>query len=184
MKRLIAFLFSLSIVACLSGVPGYAQGKGLGQGPAVNQGHGQTGAHEDAKTRSVDHAGNADSHDAKAGWEAKLNNLIQSDPAFGARIQSLLPAGADIKAAESGFKNQGQFIAALHVSKNLDIPFDQLKAKMTGATASTGQNSSTTKSLGQAIHELRPSIPDTQANEEAKKAEQQAKLTEKSKTTA
>jgi hypothetical protein len=30
------------------------------------------------------------------------------------------------------FRNEGQFIAALHISPNLNIPFDQLKAKMTG----------------------------------------------------
>src|SRR5439155_26462097 len=37
-----------------------------------------------------------------------------------------------LQAASAGFKNQGQFIAALHVSHNLNIPFDQLKAKLTG----------------------------------------------------
>jgi hypothetical protein len=47
--------------------------------------------------------------------------------------------------AESGFKNHGQFIAALHVSKNLNIPFDQLKAKMTSSLPmSLGQGYSCT----------------------------------------
>ena len=31
-----------------------------------------------------------------------------------------------------GFKNLGQFVAATNVSKNLNIPFDQLKLQMTG----------------------------------------------------
>jgi len=34
--------------------------------------------------------------------------------------------------ASKGFKNQGQFIAALHVSQNLGIPFADLKTAMTG----------------------------------------------------
>jgi len=36
--------------------------------------------------------------------------------------KALLPPGTDLKTAESGFKSHGQFIAALHVSKNLNIP--------------------------------------------------------------
>ena len=96
----------------------------------------------------------------------------------------MLPPGTDLKTAESGFKNRGQFIAALHVSKNLNIPFDQLKAKTTGVAAtSTGQTSSTPMSLGKAIHELRPNMPENQANEEAKRAEKQAMVTEKTGTT-
>jgi hypothetical protein len=31
-----------------------------------------------------------------------------------------------------GFKNLGQLVAAVHVSHNFYIPFDQLKAKMIG----------------------------------------------------
>lgn len=77
--------------------------------------------------------------------------------------------------ASLGFKNQGQFLAALHVSRNLGIPFADLKTAMTGVRpATTGTTSGTTAgttggttagatasptplSLGQAIHKLRPS---------------------------
>ena len=79
------------------------------------------------------------------------------------QLQGLFPAGTDLKLASSGFKNLGQFVAAAHVSHNLGIPFDQLKAKMTG-------NSSV--SLGKAIHELRPGA---NAKGETKKAEHEAK---------
>jgi len=87
-------------------------------------------------------------------------------------------------AAESGFKNQGQFIAALHVSKNLNIPFDQLKAKVTGvAVQANGQTTtSTPMSLGKAIRELRPDMTADQANDAAKLAEKQATETEKADT--
>ena len=38
----------------------------------------------------------------------------------------------DPQRASSGFRNQGQFIAAVHVSQNLGIPFADLRATMLG----------------------------------------------------
>jgi hypothetical protein len=102
--------------------------------------------------------------------------------------------------ASEGFKNQGQFIAALHVSQNLNIPFKDLKAAMLGTpattpgsttpagttptgttptgttptgTAPTGTTPTTSApmSLGQAIHKLRPSANSTT---EAQHAQTQA----------
>jgi uncharacterized membrane protein YdfJ with MMPL/SSD domain len=72
---------------------------------------------------------------------------ISSHPALAAKVQALLPAGMTLDQASKGFKNQGQFLAALHVSKDLHIPFAQLKAEMTGKDHD---------SLGMAIQELRP----------------------------
>jgi hypothetical protein len=76
-----------------------------------------------------------------------VTQRIAANPALAARLQPLVPSGMTLAAAASGFKNQGQFIAALHVSRNLNIPFAQLKAAMTGANHD---------SLGQAIQQLRP----------------------------
>ena len=169
MKNLIAFLFSLSVVVYWSGASTYAQSKGgSSKDPSVNQGHSQ----------------GVTGHETTADWQTKFNERMQNDAAFRSKIQSLLPPGTDIKTAERGFKNHGQFIAALHVCKNLNIPFDQLKAKMIGVTStSTVQTSSTAVSLGKAIHALRPGMSVTQANVEAKKAEKQATMTEKSNST-
>src|SRR5262252_1314291 len=116
MKKIIAFLFSLSVVVYWSSALTYAQGKGgSSHGPTVNQGHSQSAVN---------------GHQPKADWQTKFNERYQNDAAFRTRIQGLLPPGSDLKTAESGFINHGQFIAALHVSQNLNIPFDQLKAKM------------------------------------------------------
>ena len=73
---------------------------------------------------------------------------IAGNPALVARLQPLLPAGLTLAEAAAGFKNQGQFIAALHVSQNLSIPFANLKTQITGPSHA---------SLGQAIHTLKPS---------------------------
>ena len=159
MKAFITFATSVVAVLYLSGMPAYSQGKGQGHVPSVNQGHSQGVEHS--------HQGNGVSsdHGNSGSWETRLNERFESDTKFRARMQSLLPQGMDLKTAESGFKNHGQFIAALHVSKNLGIPFDQLKAKMTGVSVNAaGQTTtSTPMSLGKAIHELRPDLSETQA---------------------
>jgi len=87
---------------------------------------------------------------------------IAANPQLAARLQALLPTGATLATASTGFKNQGQFIAALHVSHNLNIPFAQLKAEMTGTDHD---------SLGQAIQDLRPG---TNTKTATKTAEQEA----------
>jgi hypothetical protein len=85
----------------------------------------------------------------------KLNSTLND------RLSPLLPSGMSLTDAASGFKNLGQFVAAVHVSHNLDIPFTDLKDKVT-----SGDN------LGKAIKALKP---DSKAKSEAKKAQKQAK---------
>jgi hypothetical protein len=100
--------------------------------------------------------------------ELRKDVLGLSHPKLASKLQGLLPAGTDLKTAADGFKNFGQFVAAVHVSQNLGIPFDQLKAKMTGPNP---------ESLGKAISDL---SPNADAKLEQKKAEKQAKDDEKS----
>jgi hypothetical protein len=76
--------------------------------------------------------------------------------------------------ASLGFKNQGQFIAALHVSQNLGISFTELKSHMVTVTPGTlGQPATATQtgSLGQAIQLSKASANVTT---EVARAEQQA----------
>jgi len=68
-------------------------------------------------------------------------------------------------ALDSG-RNEPQFLAALQASRNLDIPFQDLKAKMTGSDS---------MSLGAAIKASKPGMSDSEAKEAANKAERQAK---------
>lgn len=81
-------------------------------------------------------------------------------------LQPPLPAGTSLQAAASGFKNEGQFIAALHLSHNLSIPFSQLKAEMTGAHHD---------SLGRAVHDLRPELDAKAVKSNLKLANEQSK---------
>ena len=61
------------------------------------------------------------------------------------RLQPLLPNGMSASAASKGFRNWGRFVAAVHASRNLNIPFQSLKLKMTGDMP---------LSLGQAIQAI------------------------------
>jgi hypothetical protein len=69
------------------------------------------------------------------------------------KLQNLLPKGTDMNEAATDFRNQGQFVAAVHVSNNLKIKFEDLKSHMIddGLT------------LGQAVHKLRPGVDAEQA---------------------
>ena len=71
--------------------------------------------------------------------------LLQQNTKLSENLSKLLPAGTNLQTAAAGFKNLGEFVAAVHVSHNLGIPFADLKAKMLGGD-----------SLGQAIRTLRP----------------------------
>jgi hypothetical protein len=91
---------------------------------------------------------------------------LESNTKLADRLQPLLPAGTALDAAAAGFKNQGQFIAALHVSKNLGIPFADLKTAMTGPDG---------LSLGKSIQKLKPELSKTEVNAAVKTAETEAK---------
>lgn len=60
---------------------------------------------------------------------------LQHNPALAARLAPLVPPGMTAEQAAAGFKNPGQFVAALNISKNLNIPFADLKSQMTGTRA-------------------------------------------------
>lgn len=164
MKRFIAFAITLSLVLFLSSVTAYAQGRG--KGPAVAN----PGQARRAEVRDRNHTKDIqDINRDRAADKARKTDWIERNPQLNERLTKMLPAGMQLRDAASDFKNRGQFIAALHVSQNLGIPFADLKARMTGPDA---------KSLGQAIHDFRPDIELRDARKEADKAEKQAKVTE------
>ena len=94
-----------------------------------------------------------------------VSQLLTQNTKLSSNLQSILGSGVDLQQASSGFKNLGEFVAAVHVSKNLNIPFDQLKTTM----ASDGGN------LGKAIHTLQPNLSKKQVKTAVKTAKHQAK---------
>jgi len=166
MKRIFTLMFGLSFVLYLSGTA-LAQGKVGGHAPEPahrdvdnNRTHGKADAREDGK-------------------EGNFIARIQRNPELSQKLQALLPKtgpNSTLTGAAMGFRNEGQFIAALHVSKNLGIPFDQLKAKMMSGDPPL--------KLGQAIHALKPNVTEKDADNEADKAEKEARADVRTKRTA
>jgi hypothetical protein len=98
---------------------------------------------------------------ATVGAAAHTPSSVPKNPKLVAKLQPLLPGGLSVEQAATGFSNQGQFIAAVHVSHNLEISFSDVKTKVLSDGGS----------LGSAIKALKPSAD---AKAEIKRANQQA----------
>jgi hypothetical protein len=148
---------ALITVFSLNGVGLQAQrGRGQGQGQPARAGKPAQNPHKPATPH-----GNDSADHASRGQRPTASQLVTKNPHLAAKLQTLLP-GENLENASAGFRNLGEFVAAAHVSHNLDIPFDQLKDRVTGVNAT---------SLGKAIHELKPAA---NADAEAKKASRTA----------
>jgi hypothetical protein len=131
----------------------------------------------------------------------KLTNNTALQSKLTTNLTALGYKGTVFQAAY-GFKNLGQFVAATNVSKNLGIPFDQLKVQMTGLSVDPNGNvtkanlnadgtismvdptkvtsPAPTKSLGQSIQALKPAADaKTAANTADKEAETEIEQTSK-----
>ena len=71
----------------------------------------------------------------------------------------MLPPGTNIQDAALGFKNRGQFIAAVNASTNHNIPFVELKARMTGIPVGSTVQTMPPMSLGQALQSFKVTPP-------------------------
>ncbi len=96
----------------------------------------------------------------------RLANHPAFTAALGTRLAPLLPAGTTVQADAAGFRTLGQFVAAVHAANNLNIPFAELQAKMTGPNA---------ESLGQAIQSLEPNLTPRTVRADVKQAKGQAR---------
>jgi hypothetical protein len=156
-------ILALVAMAGFSALPAFAQ-HGHGGGSGGGGGH---DSHASSGSHGGDHGGKdadkgGDSHGGHGG-HGSIASKLASNPQLSSKLSALLPPGTNLTTASAGFKNLGQFVAAVHVSKNLGIPFDQLKSKMTGPP---------TMSLGKAITALAPTA---NAKSALKQAEKQAK---------
>src|SRR5216684_4532646 len=170
MKRITFFLAVLAALYLNSGVA-YAQ-HGHGAGGAMTG----VGMHGDAGMHGNGNESNGAGSHATPSMMASTNpgGVLDHNSHLTSKLEGLLNlsgpnALAMLQSDAMGFKNFGQFVAAVHVSHNLDIPFADLQTKMTGPNA---------VSLGKAIQELKPSADPksetkkatTEANEDVKES--------------
>jgi hypothetical protein len=101
------------------------------------------------------------------------------------KLQTRLPPGTNLLTAADGFRNLGQFVAAVNVSNNLGIPFADLKTRLVTENFSLGQSiqslkpvSSPTVEAQRAEYDARGMIADS---ERQPIAQAPAKLKAKSK---
>ena len=156
MKRLIIFVLACALSAWAQGRPSGA-GRPAGVGGGSNMGSmGNSGGmgHENRGEMGT-------SNRPSSTGKGDTGKALAPDSKLSQKLDSLLPKGTTAQQACQGFKNLGQCVAAIHVAHNLDIPFADLKTKMTGSGS---------ESLGKAIHDLKP---DADAKAETKKAKQQ-----------
>ena len=166
---LAAMLFALSAVTA----PLYAQGRGNGQakkpvasaakatprtpGSKATSRAQPTRTATKAETRAVKAEARAAKTETRAArTTAKTETrAAKANPNQEARLLTLLPAGTNIQDASQGFRNWGQFVAAVNVSNNQNIPFAELKARMTGIAPGSTVPTTAPMSLGQAIQSFK-----------------------------
>jgi hypothetical protein len=150
----------LMVVVLASAVAAFAQHGGSGgHGGGMGAGMGSS-----SRGNGSGHGGGM-GHNSNSGSQMgkqSPDTILQRNTKLSSNLQKLLPSGTTPQQACSGFKNLGQCVAAIHVAHNLNISFDDLKAKMTGDKP---------ESLGKAVHELKP---DADAKTEVKKGQKQA----------
>jgi hypothetical protein len=180
MKRAILLGTALAVLFCLTGLPLMAQGRsgggmgggggmgmgqaggaGMGRGPMDN---GPMGRQPGMDNTGVNRGRNGGNNGPSMETQKTPSELLTQNTKLSSRLQSLLPEGANVQDAASGFKNLGEFVAAVHVSHNLNIPFAQLKDKVTSGD-----------SLGKALQALNPDLSHKEIKSEVKKGKHQAK---------
>jgi hypothetical protein len=177
MKRPILLSAAFAVSICLSGLPLMSQGRSGGMGPSGGMGQGpgmgpaQAGQNDPTARRpTMGEPGMDRTNTNQTMPRMKTpDQLLSQNTKLSSKVQTLLPDGTKVQDAASGFKDLGEFVAAVHISKNLNIPFDQYKDKVTGGD-----------SLGKALKALNPSLTHKQIKSEVKKGKEQAKADIKS----
>jgi hypothetical protein len=156
--KLAMAVLALSSFAVAQHGGGGGRPAGAGMGAGGSMGSGMSSGHGNGMSGDRGQPGSTGS-----GMSAKSpTDLLNQNTKLSSNLAKLLPHGMTAQQACAGFKNLGQCVAAIHVSHNLDIPFADLKAKMTGSGS---------ESLGKAIGDLKPAA---NAKAESKKAQKQA----------
>lgn len=181
MKRMMLLATAVAVLFCLSGLPLMAQGRGrgggaaggpgmggnpgMGNGPMMGPGAGNSpDTGHRSNTTGMGRENRSESNMPSTSGKMSPSQLLSQNTKLSSKLQPLLPAGTNLQDAASGFKNLGQFVAAVHVSHNLGISFTGLKDKMLAGD-----------SLGKAVHTLNPDLSKKDRKAAVKKGKHEAK---------
>ena len=90
-----------------------------------------------------------------------VQQKLQQNTNLASKLETRLPKGTDLMTAAEGFRNLGQFVAAVNVSNNLGIDFVNLKTSMVDDGLSLGQSIQTWKPTANSTREV--SLAESQA---------------------
>lgn len=90
-----------------------------------------------------------------------VQQKLQQNTNLTSKLETRLPKGTDLMTAAEGFRNLGQFVAAVNVSNNLGIDFVNLKTSMVDDGLSLGQSIQTWKPTANSTREA--SLAESQA---------------------
>lgn len=182
-KKLLGCLSMAAAGLWLVALPAAAQKpSGAGQGGHPS-GAGASGSHEPMGMGSTMSGKMNNGHsNTNAGTSAMgpkaPGDLLKQNKQLSSKLEPLAGCAAGdlacLQTAAMGYKNLGQFVSAVHVSNNLDIPFAQLKCTELGGQFCTPPTTASGMSLGQAIHIIKPTLSSTDVKNETSKASKQA----------
>jgi hypothetical protein len=181
--RLTRTILGFAAAACLTLSPVYAGSHGRpstvkpttvsGQPAATPSGKSTKGKSTAAQTTKIRKPTTTTTTPKTATALNPIAGKISSKPKLNAKITAMLPVGADgtrmsLNDASRGFKNQGQFIAALHASQRSNCGsvscFTLIKADMVDKHMSLGQSI-------QDVKHIAPSAATTEAHHAEHEAE-------------
>ncbi len=119
MKRIFVTITLAAAAAWIMAIPAAAQGSSQS-----HHGSGSAAAGSMGGGHGMDASGKSTS---ETSGPRTPDQLLTQNTQLSSKLSGLLPTGTDLQTAATGYRNLGQFVAAVHVSHNLDIPFAQLK---------------------------------------------------------
>jgi hypothetical protein len=134
-----AWIVAGAVAFCQSPIKGASGSSGV---PSSSRGAGASGPDSNLQVKSTD-------------------QIFHDNPALAAKLTPLLPAEMTLHQACSGYKAIDQCISAIHLAKDANVPFADLKSQTTGKHSS---------GLEKAIAQLAPGIDAKGAVTKARKA--------------
>ena len=98
--------------------------------------------------------------------EMSPSDKVRENSHLRSKIEPLLPQGMDPVQAAEGYKDLEHFVASAHITKNLEIAFDQFKSRFLASTDNT---------LEKTVRMLKPALAEDKVAQEVARAETQAR---------
>jgi hypothetical protein len=160
MKRNILSVLTICSAALLFVVPAaHAQGAVSHGGPGGGAPAGSTG----------------DNGMMMSGVEMSAPTVLQRNPGLAQELRPLLPSDITPKQAVVGFDDITHFVAAVHASHDLGIPFSDLRCTELGGKYCSPETKAKSRNLENAILSLKPGMSKGAAKAATKTAEHESK---------